>query len=235
MQPPDRAMRMFGLAVHVLTASGAACALLALVAAIDHAWSATFAWLGVALVVDAVDGPLARRAAVSERLPRWSGATLDLVVDFVTYVFVPAFAVAASGLLPPLLATAAGAAIVVTGALYFADRNMKRPDHSFSGFPALWNVAAFYLLVLRPPPTVTAAIIACLCIATFAPCSFIHPVRVVRLRPLTLAVLAVWAVLAVITLGRDLSPGPWITSALCGIACYVVAVGLWPTKATDQG
>ena len=80
-------------AIHILTASGAALAFLALLAAVDGAWPAMFLWLGIALIVDAIDGPLARRFQIASTLPRWSGDTLDLVVDFVTYVFVPAFAV----------------------------------------------------------------------------------------------------------------------------------------------
>src|SRR3984893_17971314 len=116
-----------GFCIHVLTASGAGWALLALMAAVEAKWAAMFAWLGVALVVDAVDGPLARRLEVAQRLPRWSGETLDLVVDFATYVFVPAYALAASRLLPEGLEAAAAILVVVTGALYFADRRMKTP------------------------------------------------------------------------------------------------------------
>ena len=74
--------------------------MLALLEAVREQWAAMFAWLGLALVVDAADGPLARRLEVARALPRWSGDTLDLVVDFATYVFVPAYAIAASGLLP---------------------------------------------------------------------------------------------------------------------------------------
>jgi phosphatidylcholine synthase len=79
-------------AVHVLTASGAALALFALMEAVREHWAAMFLWLGLALFVDAIDGPIARRFGVAETLPNWSGDTLDLVVDFLTYVFVPAYA-----------------------------------------------------------------------------------------------------------------------------------------------
>ena len=114
-------------------------------------------------------------------LPRWSGDVLDLVVDFVTYVFVPAYAIAASGLLPPLLAMPAGLVIVVTGALYFADRDMKTADNYFRGFPALWNAVAFYLFLLKPPPWLAAVSIVVLAVLTFVPFKFVHPFRVTRL------------------------------------------------------
>jgi phosphatidylcholine synthase len=213
--------------VHILTASGAALALLALNAAVGRHWSAMFLWLGMALAVDAADGPIARALKVGETLPRWSGDTLDLVVDFVTYVFVPAYAIAEGGLLTAPLDTAAGIAIVVTGALYFADRHMKTPDNYFRGFPALWNCAAFYLLLLRPAPWLTAACVALLAVLTFVPFPFIHPLRVRRLRAFNLALLGVGGVLAVIALIDDMAPGPWITGGLCAIGLYVVAAGIF--------
>jgi phosphatidylcholine synthase len=186
-----------------------------------------FWWLGVAFVVDAVDGPLARHFNVAETLPRWSGDTLDLVVDFLTYVFVPAYALAASGLLGTPFDIAAGIVIVVTGGLYFADRRMKMHDNYFRGFPALWNCAAFYLLLLRPSPLLAAAAIVLLAVLTFVPFPFIHPLRVRRLRALTLLLLGVGTILAVIALMRDLAPGPWITGGLVAIGLYVLAAGVF--------
>ena len=213
--------------VHVLTASGAALALLALDAAVRGHWSAMFMWLGAALVVDAADGPLARVLKVGETLPRWSGETLDLVVDFVNYVFVPAYAIARSGLLATPFDVAAGMAITMTGALYFADRRMKTPDNYFRGFPALWNCAAFYLLLLRPAPWLAAGCVALLVALTFVPFPFIHPLRVRRLRALNLALLAAGGVLAVIALLRDMAPDTWVTVGLCAIGLYVVAAGVF--------
>jgi len=110
---------------------------MALFAAARGAFDVMFLYLGVALIVDGIDGTLARAIKVTELLPRWSGEILDLVVDFVTYVFVPAYAIAAGGLLPPWLGAAAGIVIVMTGAIYFADRRMKTADNYFRGFPTL--------------------------------------------------------------------------------------------------
>src|SRR5436309_986254 len=143
----SHAMRAAAFSVHVFTALGAGVALIALLEAVREHWAAMFAWLGVALIVDALDGPIARRLDVVRVQPDWSGEVLDLVVDFVTYVFVPAYAITAGGLLLPVAAPLLGAAIVVSGALYFAYRGMKTADHHFRGFPALWNAAAFYLFL----------------------------------------------------------------------------------------
>jgi phosphatidylcholine synthase len=219
-----REIRAF--AVHVFTACGAALALMALIFATGGQWEAMFVCLGVAAIVDGIDGPLARQFQVAEVLPRWSGDTLDLVVDFVTYVFVPAYAIAASGLLPPELAIASGVVVVLTGALYFADSAMKTDDNYFRGFPALWNFAAFYLYVLEPSPWLSAALVIVLAVLSFVPIKFVHPLRVKHRRPLNLVLLAVWVLLALDTILTGLSPGPYVTWPLVIIALYFFTVGL---------
>src|SRR5664279_467202 len=174
--------RAAAFSVHIFTALGAGIALLALLEAVREHWSAMFAWLGVALLIDAADGPIARRLDVVRVLPNWSGEVLDLVVDFVTYVFVPAYAITASGLLLPLAAPLLGIGVTVSGALYFADRRMKSSDNHFRGFPGLWNVAAFYLFLLHASPALASLGVLVLIVTTFVPFHVIHPVRVVRLR-----------------------------------------------------
>ena len=213
-------------AVHVLTASGAALALLALLAAARGAWELMFLCLGLALIVDGVDGTIARALKAGELLPRWSGDVLDLVVDFATYVFVPAYAIAAGGLLPDTLAVAGGALIVMTSAIYFADRRMKTEDNYFRGFPALWNVAAFYLFVLKLPSWIAAAVVALLAVLTFVPFKFLHPFRVARLRLVSAAAVVLWSALAAVALMRALAPGPWVAGGLVALAAYFLAVGL---------
>ena len=167
--------RAAAFSVHIFTALGAGIALLAQLEAVREHWAAMFAWLGIALVIDALDGPIARRLDVIRVQPNWSGEVLDLVVDFVTYVFVPAYAITASGLLLPLAAPLLGIGIVVSSALYFADRRMKSEDNHFRGFPALWNAAAFYLFLLRLSPGTSSLIVAILIVLTFVPFHVLHP------------------------------------------------------------
>jgi phosphatidylcholine synthase len=186
-----------------------------------------FAWLGAALCIDGVDGTFARRLQVAKLLPRWSGDILDLVVDILNYVFVPAYALAASGLLPKPAAVALAVLIVVTGALYFADRLMKTSDYYFRGFPALWNVAAFYLFILKPDPWVGGAAIIALAALTFVPFHVVHPVRIGHLRGITTTALVVWALLAIAAIAENLNPPVWIGAALCLLAVYFVAVGFF--------
>lgn len=212
-------------AVHIFTACGSACALLALIAAVNAKWPHMFLWLGAALVIDGIDGVLARRLRVAEILPRWSGEVLDLVVDIMTYVFVPAYALAAGGLLPASVATVLGLVIVVTGSLYFADRRMKTADSYFRGFPTLWNVAALYLFVLKLPSWLAALSVVALAVLTFVPIHFVHPLRVARLRAVTIAALVIWALLALIAVLENLDPSFWVAAALCVLAIYFAGIG----------
>jgi phosphatidylcholine synthase len=218
--------RIRAFTVHVFTATGAALALLALILATGGHWAGMFLCLGLALVIDGLDGPMARAFDVQNLLPRWSGDTLDLVVDFTTYVFVPAYAIAASGLLPQFLAIPAGIVVVISGALYFADREMKTRDNYFRGFPAVWNLAAFYLYLLEPPEWAAALAILVLAGLSFAPIRFLHPLRVKHWRKINVSLLALWAALAFVAVIEDLSPSIYVTVPLSLIAVYFFVAGL---------
>jgi len=218
--------RIRAFTVHVFTATGAALALLALILATGGHWAGMFLCLGLALLIDGLDGPMARAFNVEDLLPRWSGDTLDLVVDFTTYVFVPAYAIAASGLLPQFLAIPAGIVVVISGALYFADREMKTRDNYFRGFPAVWNLAAFYLYLLETPEWAAALAILVLAALSFAPIKFLHPVRVKHWRKINVSLLALWAALAFVAIVEDLSPSLYVTVPLSLIAVYFFVAGL---------
>ena len=159
--------RLSAAAVHFLTATGAAFALLAFIAAARSDWQCMFIWLGVALIVDSIDGPLARCVRVTSVLPRWSGERLDLIVDFLTYVMVPAFAFSQSQLLPPSSRLAAGVAVVLSSLFHMADQDSKTQEGYFVGFPAIWNVVCLYLFALQPSPAIALAIVAFFVVLTW--------------------------------------------------------------------
>jgi phosphatidylcholine synthase len=215
-------------AVHLLTSSGAALSFAAAIAAGHKEWRLVFVFLGIAMIVDGIDGPIARGLDVTKRLPWFDGAILDLVVDYTTYVLIPALVLAESGLLTePYIATIAGIVVVVVGALYFADTRMKTEEQSFRGFPAVWNVVVFQLMVYKFPEPITLAVVAILAVLTFLPVEFVHPVRVKRLRGLTLAMALAWSVLALISLVENLNPGP-VVVALFGLASlYFALIGIY--------
>ncbi len=220
--------------VHLLTASGAAIALFAMLAAADQNWKWMFIWLALALFVDGIDGPLARLARTKKYAANWDGVLLDLIVDFLTYAFIPAYALAQARLMPPWEGWFLAIVIVSTSALYFADTRMKLPDNSFSGFPACWNMVVQVFFALLPPPPLMIAVVCILGLAQFFPLKFIHPIRTLRLRGLSLAVTLAWCAFALWTIFSDFRTPPLAGIGLIVTSLYLLAVGivfqLWPGK-----
>jgi phosphatidylcholine synthase len=164
--------------VHGLTASGAVFAFLALLAIQQQDWPLALLWLAAALAVDAFDGTFARWARVKTNAPRIDGDTLDLIVDYLNYVFVPTVLIWRAGLVPERLTPWLAAAILISALYNFARRDLKTEDNYFRGFPALWNVVAFYLFVSRAEPAVAAIAVAVLAALTFTSVRVVHPFRV---------------------------------------------------------
>lgn len=189
-------IRLAAFAVHVFTASGAFLAFLAMLAAIRGAWAEMFAWLGVALIVDGIDGPIARKVDVKKHAARWDGALLDLIIDYLTYVFIPAVALVTSGEMYYPLAIPAAAIIIMSGAIYFADVGMKTADASFNGFPGCWNMVVLVLFATDYTNWTGFLIILAIGVAHFLPLRFVHPVRTLLWRPLNLAACIGWIAFA---------------------------------------
>lgn len=214
--------------VHIFTALGAVCALFAALAIPHQDWVGLFFWLGVALFIDGIDGTFARMAEVDKRLPRFSGETLDLVIDYVTYVFVPVLALLAAGHLPGLIGEGLAAGILLSSLFHFSDNGSKDEEKSFVGFPAIWNVVAFYIFVFAPDWQISAAIIGVCTALTFVPWRWVHPLRVVRMRPVTLAVTLIWSVAAALAVWQGLTGASVaVKIALLGAAIYALGLALW--------
>ncbi|WP_319485040.1 CDP-alcohol phosphatidyltransferase family protein [uncultured Cohaesibacter sp.] len=211
--------------VHLLTASGAAFALLATLAASNGDWTALFFWLLAAQFVDGIDGPIARKMHVSTVLPHWSGNSLDFVIDYATYVFIPAFAFVKADLMPEPYGLVAAAIIVVSGGLYFANDQMKAPSNAFRGFPAVWNGVLFYYFIFTPDPVTGFIVLVLLAAGQFIPIEFVHPVRVKSLRPLTLTFVAVWSVFACHVVFNNMVPTSMDRIALAISGLYLFAIG----------
>jgi len=211
--------------VHAFTATGAVFAMLALLEAARGEWSLMFLWLVVAFVVDGIDGPMARKWDVKTRAPIIDGALLDLIIDYLTYVFIPAFALFQSGLLPDWTGWMAIIVITFTSSLYFADTRMKTADNSFSGFPACWNMVAVVVFATRPDFWIILGLVLILAATMFARVKFVHPVRTARWRPLTLSVALVWTGLAVWAAWADFDHPAAVGWGLVITSVYLLAVG----------
>ncbi len=218
-------LRYKALGVHLLTATGAVLSMLAMLAAVEEQWSLMFLWLVVALVVDGVDGPLARRYAVKVNWPAYDGVLMDLIIDYLTYVFIPAFALFKSDLLTGWTGWIAIIVIVYGSVIYFADTRMKTEDNSFAGFPGCWNMVVLVLFALKPSEWVTLAIVVALTAAMFSNIKFIHPVRTDRWRALSLPMALAWTWFAGWAAWVDFDPQSWAHWGLIVTSVYLLFAG----------
>ena len=213
------------LCVHLLTATGAVFAMLAMLAAVEQEWSLMFLWLVVAFFVDGIDGPLARKYDVETNSPNFDGVLLDLIIDYLTYVFVPAYALFKSGLLPGWPGWLAIIIITFTSALYFADSRMKTKDYSFSGFPGCWNMVVLVLFAIKPEHWVSLILVTVLAATMFLPVKFVHPVRTQRWRSLTLPFALAWTFFAAWAAWVDFHPASWAHWGLMLTSIYLLGAG----------
>ena len=223
------------LSVHLLTATGAVFAMLALLAAVQSKWELMFLWLVVAFFVDGIDGPLARKFNVKKYAPEFDGVLLDLVIDYLTYVFIPAFALFGSGLLPGWTGWFAIIVITFASAMYFADTRMKTTDNSFSGFPGCWHMVVLVLFAIEPNFYIILGIVSLLSITMFVPLKFIHPVRTERWRVVSLPITLSWVFFAGWAAWVDFDPQSWAHWGLIISSLYLTFAGIaqqmFPTKA----
>jgi phosphatidylcholine synthase len=184
-----------------------------------------FWWLGLALFVDGIDGPIARKLEVKEILPTWSGELLDNIIDYVTYVLIPAFALYQRGFMGEGLSFLSAAIIVVTSAVYYADTGMKTKENFFKGFPVVWNIVVFTLFVIQPGEWVSFAVVVVAGLMTFVPVHFLHPVRVVRMRNVNLAIFLIWGAFCAVALLEDLNAGPVVRWGVAITGIYLFCIG----------
>ncbi|MGR3499408.1 MAG: CDP-alcohol phosphatidyltransferase family protein [Limimaricola soesokkakensis] len=213
------------LGVHLFTATGAVFAMLAMLEAVQDDWSMMFLWLVVAFAVDGVDGPLARKYDVKRNAPIFDGVLLDLIIDYLTYVFVPAFALFESDLLPGWTGWLAIIVITFASALYFADSRMKTKDNSFQGFPGCWNMLVLVLFALSPNFWIILALVVVLAVTMFLPVKFIHPVRTKRWRAVSLPMALAWTFFAGWAAWVDFDPASWAHWGLVVTSVYLLGAG----------
>ncbi|MGB3146310.1 MAG: CDP-alcohol phosphatidyltransferase family protein [Paracoccaceae bacterium] len=218
--------RLQALFVHLFTATGAVLAMLAMVAAADHKWDLMFLWLVAALIVDGIDGPLARRYHVKTQWPTYDGVLLDLIIDYLTYVFIPAFALFQSGLMAGWTGWCAIIVITFGSVLYFVDTRMKTRDYSFAGFPGCWNMVVLVVFALQPNFYVTLAIVLLLAATMFTNLKFVHPVRTARWRWLTLPMAFGWVIFAGWAAWANFQPESWAHWGLIVTSLYLTFAGI---------
>jgi len=213
--------------VHLYTASGAVMAFLALRSIVEHDYRTAFFWLWLQVVVDATDGTLARWARVSERLPWFSGPRLDDLVDYLTYVFVPAFCVWRALLVPDSWSLPVASAMLLSSAYGFSRADAKTADHFFTGFPSYWNVVVLYLLMAGLTPATNAVVLIVLAALVFLPIRYIYPSRTPVWRLATNVLGGGWAGLLLLMLWEY----PAVSRQMLGVSLvfpvYYLLLSLW--------
>ena len=174
---PSRRQQALAWLTHLVTASSAVWGLLAILAIANGEWRQSFWWMAIAVIIDSFDGTLARRADVKKVLPRIDGALLDNIVDYLNYVFVPAYFVYAADILPNHLRVFSAALILLSSAYQFSQTDAKTDDHYFKGFPSYWNVTVFYMFLLEWNPWVNFGFIVLFTVLVFVPIKYIYPSR----------------------------------------------------------
>ena len=219
--------RVQAVCVHLLTASGAAMGLMALLAVEAERWREAFLWLFAALVVDGVDGMLARRVRVTEVFPRFDGHLVDYVVDYLTYVVVPALLAFRAGLFPDDFGLAAAIFILLVSTYTYGNLDAKAEDSYFLCFPGLWNVLIFYLFIFDLSPWINLGVVALFGVLTFVPLHFVHPFRIHDLPRLTRAMAVLMIAVGGAILVRLPTPSPWLVAASLVPLAYYAGLGLW--------
>ena len=218
-------IRKQALGVHLLTATGAVFAMLAMLAAVDEKWDLMFLWLVVAFFVDGIDGPLARKFDVKTNAPEFDGVLLDLIIDYLTYVFIPAFALFKSGMMDGWSGWVMIIIVTFASAMYFADTRMKTKDNSFSGFPGCFNMLVLVLFALSPAWWICLIFVTILSVAMFVPIKFVHPVRTERWRNVTLPVALAWTFFAGWAAWVDFQLPSLVHWGLMLTSVYLIAAG----------
>jgi phosphatidylcholine synthase len=218
---------IFAWLVHLYTASGAVIAFLALLFIQQERFQAAFWLMYLAVLIDASDGTLARRARVKELIPGFDGARLEDVIDYLNYVLVPVCLLIWADLLPPNDALWLAALPLLASAYGFCQREAKTEDHFFLGFPSYWNIVAFYLYVMQTPRWTNAFLIIILSILVFVPIRYLYPSRNPALRTLTVGLGILWAALIFITIYLLPRRSTLVVLASLLFPIYYMILSLW--------
>ena len=228
---------MLAWCVHAYTATGAVCAFLAAQAVVVDNLRFAFLWLFAAVLIDSSDGWFARLVQVQKRLPQFSGAKLDDIVDYLTYVFVPALIVWRADLVPPAWSLAVAAAMLLSSAYGFVSADAKTDDHFFTGFPSYWNIVVLYLVVFGLPPLANAIVLGAFAALVFVRIGYVYPTRTTAWRSATLIMCGLWGALMLVLVLRLPNPpraAAWL-SLLFPVYYAVLSVALHLQRSGAHG
>jgi phosphatidylcholine synthase len=227
---PTREITARAWCVHGITASGVILGAFGLEAVVRDHPRAAILWLVAAMIIDGIDGPVARAWNVESVLPTVDGNVLDLVVDYLTCVVVPVAFMAHFHAFPPGFIVPMSALILFTAVLWFARRDLMTEDHWFRGFPAIWNLVAPSFFLLHTSTGLNVVITVVLCVLTLTSVKFVHPVQVQEHRSVNIGVTALWlAAMVWLTLAWPETPvvGRFALIAAPAWFIYITVMRTW--------
>ena len=232
----SRQRRVAAWLVHLFTASGAVLGLLTLYAIHQGQYLLAFWWMAGAVIIDALDGVLARRANTKLAAPKIDGGLLDNLLDYVNYVMTPAFFLLVNeNLLPSGWRLVGAGLIVLVSAYQFTQHEAKTYDHFFKGFPSYWNIVVFYLFFWQTSAIFNLAVILVLAILTFVPIKYVYPSRLDYLTPVRwqrramLMATILWGVVTVALLRMYPDRNPLLVTLSIGYALFYALISLYRT------
>jgi len=226
---PSRLRTLLAWFTHLFTASGAIWGLLSILAISSHQWILAFTWMAASVFVDSFDGLLARRVRVKRVLPYFDGALLDNMIDFLNYVFVPAYFLYEADILPRQYALLGAVLILLASSYQFCQDDAKTEDHYFKGFPSYWNIMVYYMFLLSLNGWINLSITLLLTALVFVPIKYVYPSRTKLHQKLTMALAAVWGVVNIVILTQYPVFDRWLVWAsllfavyYCGLSFYAM-------------
>ena len=176
----------------------------------------------LAACIDFLDGSLARYFRISSILPEFDGALLENIVDYLSYVFVPALFLWGSDLLPSEWKLPSAIMISLASAYQFCQSDAKTTDNTFKGFPSYWNFAIFYLFFLQWNPWINFAILFFLSLFVFVPIQYAYPSLMNRHKLPTVILTLTWFIMLIAILIQYPNQQYWlILTSLLYIVYYV--------------
>ncbi|MGC8737862.1 MAG: CDP-alcohol phosphatidyltransferase family protein [Candidatus Hydrogenedens sp.] len=216
--------------IHLLTAMGAVFGFLAIIAIGRHQWVQAFTWMAISVFIDSIDGILARAFKVKDVLPNFDGALLDNIVDYFTYVIVPASFLYETHSVPYKLNLLSSILITLSSAYQFCQTDAKTEDHWFKGFPSYWNIVVLYIFLLDFPEKVNFIIILSLTILVFIPIRYLYPSRAIQYRLLNLILVSIWAFLIILSIYNYPKHHIYIYLSLIYVIYYFLYSIWWTIK-----
>jgi len=178
--------------VHLFTCSGLIAGFLALICVFKNDETSAFLFLGLALLIDAVDGTLARKFKVTVFVKNIDGKMLDSVIDFFNYIIIPSVMIYWFKFVPSPFEIIIPSIILIVSAISYSNNNLMTSDNFYKGFPCIWNILLFYLYLFDLSQVYNLFLISACILLKFIPMKFIHPLRVNKYRRYSAVFMVLW-------------------------------------------